>query len=154
MNAIAQAEEGVYVAYGKGLQLYGSDGTKDLIKDEAVVGVVSMGDGSVLAATDTQLWLIDKDDKHSLMNTTSADSFLKLEGTKELAWGAHEVRHLPHRREGEAQPRPREARPAAPHDAGRRCSATCSSTWASATRRARASTTAGTRTSCLASPSR
>ena len=86
VTAIAQSEEGVYVAFGKGLSLFGSEGTKELIKDESVVGVVSMGSGSVLAATETQLWLIDADGKRSLMNTTAQDPFVKLQGNAEVAW--------------------------------------------------------------------
>ncbi|MEO6952580.1 MAG: hypothetical protein ABI321_12255 [Polyangia bacterium] len=86
INAMATAEEGVYVAFGKGLSLFGSEGTKELIKDENVVGVVSMGAGSVLAATETQLWLIDADGKRSLMNTTAQDPFVKLAGAPEVSW--------------------------------------------------------------------
>ncbi len=86
VSAIAQSEEGVYVAFGKGLSLFGSEGTKELIKDESVVGVVAMGSGTVLAATETQLWLIDAEGRRSLMNTTAQDPFVKLAGNAEVAW--------------------------------------------------------------------
>ena len=86
VSAIAQSEEGVYVAFGKGLSLFGSEGTKELIKAESVVGVVAMGSGTVLAATETQLWLIDAEGRRSLMNTTAQDPFVKLGGNAEVAW--------------------------------------------------------------------
>ena len=86
VNALAQADEGVYVASTKGLSLYGGEGTKQLIKDEAVVGVVPVGKGTALAATEHQLYLCDADGKRALMNTTSADPFVKLGGSAELAW--------------------------------------------------------------------
>ena len=86
VKAIASAEEGVYVATSKGLSLYGGEGTKPIIKAEVVVGVVSVGNATVLAATETALFICDKDGKRSLMNTTAADPFVKLSGGAELAW--------------------------------------------------------------------
>jgi photosystem II stability/assembly factor-like uncharacterized protein len=86
INALVQAEEGVYVATGKGLQLHGADGAKDLVKEEAVLGVVPLGEGKALFATEHSLYLIDGENKRALMNTTASDPFLKLVGTNELAW--------------------------------------------------------------------
>ncbi len=86
VNAVVTAEEGVYVATQRGLSLYGGEGTKEIIKDENVVGVVPVGTGSVLAATELALFLIDGEGKRTLMNTTAADPFVKLAGTAELGW--------------------------------------------------------------------
>ena len=86
VNAVVQAEEGVYVATAKGLQLHGGEGAKDLMKDEAVLGVVPVGKGAVLIATEHTLYLMDGDKKRALMNTTAADPFLRLSGSSELAW--------------------------------------------------------------------
>jgi photosystem II stability/assembly factor-like uncharacterized protein len=86
VNAIGVAEEGVYVASAKGLSLYGGEGTKQMIKDENVVGVVGVGNGTALAATEQALFIVDADGKRSVMNTTAADPFVKLAGGAELAW--------------------------------------------------------------------
>jgi photosystem II stability/assembly factor-like uncharacterized protein len=86
VKAIAPAEEGVYVASAKGLSLYGGEGTKQLIKEESVNGVVPVGQNTVLATTETALYLVDQDGKRALMNTTAADPFIKVTGTPELAW--------------------------------------------------------------------
>lgn len=86
VNAIVQAEEGVYLATGKGLQLHGGEGAKDLVKDEAVLGVVSVEANKILFATEHTLYLLDGENKRALMNTTAADPFIRLVGTGELAW--------------------------------------------------------------------
>ncbi len=115
VNSIASADEGVYVATSKGLSLYGGEGTKKILKSEppeAVVGVVVAGKGAVLAATETQLYICDADGKRSIMNTTSADPFVKLAGTGELAWaltkyGIFHVGTEGAAREAALAPRPR-----------------------------------------------
>ncbi len=86
INAIVVAEEGVYLATAKGLQLHGGEGAKDLLKEEAVLGVVPVEQGKILFATEHTLYIMEGEHKRALMNTTASDPFVKLVGTPEIAW--------------------------------------------------------------------
>jgi hypothetical protein len=86
LNGVAVAEDGVYVATTKGLIIYAGEGNTTRFKDEPVVGVVPLGEGEALVATDRALYVSGAKDKRALMTTTSTDPFLRLSGTPKLAW--------------------------------------------------------------------
>jgi photosystem II stability/assembly factor-like uncharacterized protein len=86
LNALVPAEDGVYLATSKGLYIYGSESTSTRFKDEAVVGVVPLGKGAALVATDKDLYVSEAEGRRPLMHTNPGDPFVKLAGTPELAW--------------------------------------------------------------------
>ncbi|HJZ89016.1 MAG TPA: hypothetical protein VKN99_27785 [Polyangia bacterium] len=88
INAVALAPEGAYIATKKGLLAPGPEGEdRRLFKDQSVVGVVPVGEGVALVATETALMLLEPDGgMGTLMRTTLTDPFQALVGTSDLAW--------------------------------------------------------------------
>src|SRR5262249_28636643 len=88
LHALAIASDGAYLATSKGLLMPG-EGGKDQkrLVGESVIGVVPIGDGLTLAATEQALLLLGADGRQvELMRTTASDPTLRLAGTSQLAW--------------------------------------------------------------------
>jgi hypothetical protein len=84
VRAVAVASDGAYVATGRGLIVPGQD--QRALAGEPVVGVVPLGDGSYVVATETDLIVRTGADSRVLMRTTTSDPFLRLEGNGTAAW--------------------------------------------------------------------
>jgi photosystem II stability/assembly factor-like uncharacterized protein len=88
IRAVALAAEGAYVATGSGLIVPGGDGgVTRRLAGEAVVGVVPLGDGWFVTATEEALLLSDgKGETRTLMRAAGDDVILRLEGNADGAW--------------------------------------------------------------------
>jgi photosystem II stability/assembly factor-like uncharacterized protein len=88
LHAVALASDGAYVATSKGLLMPGAGGKDEKrLVGESVVGVVPIGDGLTLAATEQALLLLGADGRQvELMRTTASDPIVRLTGTSQLAW--------------------------------------------------------------------
>jgi hypothetical protein len=73
IHAVGLGADGAYVATGRGLIVPEAD--HRAFPGESVIGVVPLGDGGYLAATET-----------ALMRTTASDPFLRLERNATAAW--------------------------------------------------------------------
>jgi len=85
---VALGADGAYIASTAGLYVAGPTGEiSRRLQDQVVVGVVPLGDGAALVATDTRLVLLGPDGQTQLlMRTTDSDPFMRLAGTPTLAW--------------------------------------------------------------------
>jgi hypothetical protein len=86
INAVAVDDDGAYVATGHGLIVPGR--RERVLTDEAVVGVVPLGGGAWLAATEGALYLHEAGGelRRVMRADTAGDPFLRLEGTAAAAW--------------------------------------------------------------------
>ncbi len=87
INAVAAAEEGVYIATNAGLTLMGPNGAEPLIAGKSVISVVPWGNGQALALMTDELVLVDASGAQMrIMHTTDTDQFFKLDGAPGLAY--------------------------------------------------------------------
>src|SRR5262249_38737158 len=85
VRALALADEGAYVATGRGLIVPGRDGR--LLPGEAIAGVVPLGGGRLLVATETTLYeRLAGAELEVLAHAVADDPFLRLEGSPAGAW--------------------------------------------------------------------
>ena len=85
INAVALGDDGVYVATGQGLITPGQK--QRLFAGERVVGVVPLGGGACLAASEAALHLRASDGEVRMLMRADADGgFLRLEGDGDAAW--------------------------------------------------------------------
>ena len=70
-----------------GLQIAGSESLETILKGHRIVGSVPWKNDTILALSDKQLFFIDKDKKtHIVLNTSSNDPFIKIDGDEDMAW--------------------------------------------------------------------
>jgi hypothetical protein len=92
--SMALTEEGMVLGTTAGAVFATGEGNQVSLASEVVLGVVNLGGGAFLAATELGLFLVPPGQKPiALHRTTSLDPFVGLGGNDQLAWAAtrHEI---------------------------------------------------------------
>lgn len=88
INAVALVPEGAYIATDHGLYLPAAGGrSRRVLADQAIVGVVPLGGGAILVASEEGVSLRSDDGELQLiLRTTASDPLLRLRGDARQAW--------------------------------------------------------------------